>query len=220
MYSLQAVLQHASHMVERRLSPLRNFFSVPSQGSEEEEEEDVEQVATRVRRSGLGSKEASVRAVEGRGGEGAGGAGGPQAAAAGNATLDRIAKMSNDELVQFIQQMDAPGAPMEPVAQVLADFGVEGCDLVEALAGGVSGVLAQAALARSSGTEGYLASMLDGPLGSAAALHAAAALRLTIPSGLATLDRFDGLDGGRLAPSDGAITVPLGPGLGVGPAEA
>ena len=87
-------------------------------------------------------------------------------------------------------------------------------------AGGVSGLLAQAALARSSGTEVYLASMLDGPIGIAAALHAAAALRLTIPSGLATLDRFDGLDGGLLAPSDGAITVPLGPGLGVGPAEA
>ena len=89
-----------------------------------------------------------------------------------------------------------------------------------ARAGGVSGLLAQAALARSSGTEVYLASMLDGPIGIAAALHAAAALRLTIPSGLATLDRFDGLDGGLLAPSDGAITVPLGPGLGVGPAEA
>ncbi|MBJ7243930.1 MAG: hypothetical protein JHD03_03830, partial [Solirubrobacteraceae bacterium] len=87
-------------------------------------------------------------------------------------------------------------------------------------AGGVSGLLAQAALARSSGTEVYLASMLDGPIGIAAALHAAAALRIMIPSGLATLDRFDGLDGGLLAPSDGAITVPLGPGLGVGPAEA
>ena len=87
-------------------------------------------------------------------------------------------------------------------------------------AGGVSGLLAQAALARSSGTEVYLASMLDGPIGIAAALHAAAALRLTIASGLATLDRFDGLDGGLLAPSGGAITVPLGPGLGVGPAEA
>ncbi len=87
-------------------------------------------------------------------------------------------------------------------------------------AGGVSGLLAQAALARSSGTEVYLASMLDGPIGIAAALHAAAALRIMIPSGLATIDRFDGLDGGLLAPSGGAITVPLGPGLGVGPAEA
>ena len=87
-------------------------------------------------------------------------------------------------------------------------------------AGGISGLLAQAALARSSGTEVYLASMLDGPIGIAAALHAAAALRTTIPSGLATLERFDGLDGGLLAPSGGAITVPLGPGLGVGPAEA
>ena len=87
-------------------------------------------------------------------------------------------------------------------------------------AGGVSGLLAQAALVRSSGSEVYLASMLDGPIGIAAAVHAAAALRIAIPSGLATLERFDGLDGGLLAPSDGAITVPLGPGLGVGPAEA
>ncbi len=87
-------------------------------------------------------------------------------------------------------------------------------------AGGISALLAQAALVRSSGSEVYLASMLDGPIGIAAAVHAAAALRITIPSGLATLELFDGLDGGLLAPSDGAITVPLGPGLGVGPAEA
>jgi len=84
----------------------------------------------------------------------------------------------------------------------------------------VSGLLAHAALARSSGSEVYIASMLDGPVGIAAALHAASALRITQACGLATLDRFDGLDGGLLAPSDGAITVPLGPGLGVGPAEA
>lgn len=87
-------------------------------------------------------------------------------------------------------------------------------------AGGISALLAQAALVRSSGAEVYIASMLDGPVGIAAALHAAAALRIAIPCGLATLDRFDGFDGGLLAPSDGAISVPLGPGLGVGPAEA
>ena len=86
--------------------------------------------------------------------------------------------------------------------------------------GGISALLAQAALARSGGAEVYVASMLDGPIGIAAALHAAAALRIGMPSGLATLERFDGLDGGLLAPSDGAITVPLGPGLGIGPAEA
>ena len=87
-------------------------------------------------------------------------------------------------------------------------------------AGGVSALLAQAALARSSGTDVYIASMLDGPIGVAAALHAAAALRVERPCGLATLDRFEGFDGGLLAASDGAIAVPLGSGLGVGPAEA
>lgn len=87
-------------------------------------------------------------------------------------------------------------------------------------AGGVSALLAQAELARSSGAEVYIASMLDGPVGIAAALHAAAALRIELPCGLATLERFDGFDGGLLAPSDGSIAVPLGSGLGVGPAEA
>ena len=87
-------------------------------------------------------------------------------------------------------------------------------------AGGISALLAQAALVRSSGADVYIASMLDGPVGIAAALHAAAALRITIPCGLATLDRFDGFDGGLLAASGGAVSVPLGPGLGVGPAEA
>jgi L-Ala-D/L-Glu epimerase len=86
-------------------------------------------------------------------------------------------------------------------------------------AGGVSALLAQAALVRSTGCDVYIASMLDGPIGIAAAVHAAAALRVDVPCGLATLDRFDGFDGGLLAPSAGAITVPLGPGLGVGPAE-
>ncbi|MSX02441.1 MAG: hypothetical protein F2813_04680 [Actinobacteria bacterium] len=87
-------------------------------------------------------------------------------------------------------------------------------------AGGISALLAQAALVRSSGGEVYVASMLDGPVGIAAAVHAAAALRITTPCGLATLDRFDGVDGGLLAPTGGEITVPLGAGLGVGPAEA
>ena len=74
--------------------------------------------------------------------------------------------------------------------------------------GGISGVLAQAALAMSMGTDVYLASTYDGPLGIAAAVHAAAALRVALPCGLATLE-----DAGALAPVGGAITVPTGPGL-------
>jgi L-Ala-D/L-Glu epimerase len=74
--------------------------------------------------------------------------------------------------------------------------------------GGISGLLAQAALARAMGTEVYLASTYDGPLGIAAALHAAAALRCELPCGLATL-----ADAGPLTPRDGFIDVPAAGGL-------
>ena len=76
--------------------------------------------------------------------------------------------------------------------------------------GGISGVLAAARTARQAGYEVYLASTLDGPLGIAAALHAAVALNPDRPSGLATLSRFAGRDdplpavGGVLAPPDRA----------------
>jgi L-alanine-DL-glutamate epimerase-like enolase superfamily enzyme len=85
--------------------------------------------------------------------------------------------------------------------------------------GGVSGLLAAAALVRSSGAEVYVASTLDGPLGVAAGVHAAAALaaRGPLPAcGLATLGLFADLDG-ALAPAGGEIAVPHGPGLGVEP---
>ena len=83
-----------------------------------------------------------------------------------------------------------------------------------ARSGGIGGLLAAASLVRASGAEAYLASSYDGPLGIAAALHAAAALAPLPPCGLATLDLFDG----RSSPFpvvDGAIAVPTGPGLGV-----
>ncbi len=85
--------------------------------------------------------------------------------------------------------------------------------------GGISGLLAAASLVRASGAEAYVASTLDGPLGIAAALHAAAALasRGPLPAcGLATLAMFEGI-GDPLAAVDGAICVPDGPGLGVEP---
>jgi L-alanine-DL-glutamate epimerase-like enolase superfamily enzyme len=85
--------------------------------------------------------------------------------------------------------------------------------------GGISGLLAAAALVRASGAEVYVASTLDGPLGVAAGVHAAAALasRGPLPAcGLATLGMFDGL-ADPLAPVEGKIAVPDGPGLGVEP---
>jgi L-alanine-DL-glutamate epimerase-like enolase superfamily enzyme len=83
--------------------------------------------------------------------------------------------------------------------------------------GGISGLLAAAALVRTSGAEVYLASTLDGPLGVAAALHAAAALASrgpVAPCGLATLALFEELDD-PLPARDGRIALPAGPGLGV-----
>jgi L-alanine-DL-glutamate epimerase-like enolase superfamily enzyme len=85
--------------------------------------------------------------------------------------------------------------------------------------GGIAGLLAAATLVRASGAEVYLASTLDGPLGIAAALHAAAALasRGALPHcGLATLGLFADV-GDPLPVSAGAIAVPSGPGLGVDP---
>jgi L-alanine-DL-glutamate epimerase-like enolase superfamily enzyme len=80
--------------------------------------------------------------------------------------------------------------------------------------GGISGLLASATLVRATGAEPYVASTFDGPIGIAAALHAAAALRLNAACGLATLDLFeeDGVEH-PLAVRDGAIAVPHGPGL-------
>jgi L-Ala-D/L-Glu epimerase len=85
--------------------------------------------------------------------------------------------------------------------------------------GGISGLLAAAALVRASGAEVYVASTLDGPLGVAAGVHAAAALasRGPLPAcGLATLSMFEGL-AEPLVPVRGEIAVPSGPGLGVEP---
>jgi L-alanine-DL-glutamate epimerase-like enolase superfamily enzyme len=79
--------------------------------------------------------------------------------------------------------------------------------------GGISGLLAAATLVRATGAEPYVASTFDGPLGIAAALHAAAALRLAPPCGLATLDLFEDIGDHPFVVRDGVIAVPLGPGL-------
>jgi L-alanine-DL-glutamate epimerase-like enolase superfamily enzyme len=80
--------------------------------------------------------------------------------------------------------------------------------------GGISGTLDAARRARAAGYEIYLASSLDGPLGIAAALHAATAIRPDRPSGLATLGLFDADD--PLPAVRGRIAMPVGPGLGDG----
>jgi L-alanine-DL-glutamate epimerase-like enolase superfamily enzyme len=85
--------------------------------------------------------------------------------------------------------------------------------------GGIAGLLVAATLVRAHGAQVYLASTLDGPLGVAAALHAAAALASRGPiehCGLATLGMFAGLED-PLPARGGMIALPSTPGLGVEP---
>ncbi|HEU4658048.1 MAG TPA: mandelate racemase/muconate lactonizing enzyme family protein [Capillimicrobium sp.] len=107
--------------------------------------------------------------------------------------------------VALDETADAPGALTARVADAVC--------LKVSRAGGIAALLAQASLVRATGADVYLASTYDGPRGVAAALHAAAALRVELPCGLATLGAFE--DVGVLPVADGAIAVPDAPGLGV-----
>jgi L-Ala-D/L-Glu epimerase len=111
------------------------------------------------------------------------------------------------------------------IDETAAEHGALGAGVADAVClkigrcGGISGLLAAATLVRASGAEAYVASTLDGPLGVAAALHAAAALasRGPVPAcGLATLRMFDGIED-ALPARRGTIALPSAPGLGVGP---
>jgi L-alanine-DL-glutamate epimerase-like enolase superfamily enzyme len=83
--------------------------------------------------------------------------------------------------------------------------------------GGISSLLVQATLVRAGGAEAYLASTYDGPRGIAAAVHAAAALGVELPCGLATLSLFaDDALAEALPVVGGMIATPTGPGLGLG----
>lgn len=80
--------------------------------------------------------------------------------------------------------------------------------------GGISGLLAQAALVRATGADVYVSSTFDGPIGIAAAVHCAAALKPDGACGLGTLGLFaDELT--VLPVHEGVIEVPDTPGLGV-----
>jgi L-alanine-DL-glutamate epimerase-like enolase superfamily enzyme len=79
--------------------------------------------------------------------------------------------------------------------------------------GGIAGTIETATRARAVGYEVYLASTLDGPLGIAAALHAATVIGPERACGLATLGLFaDRRD--PLPPVRGSVVAPGGPGLG------
>jgi L-Ala-D/L-Glu epimerase len=81
--------------------------------------------------------------------------------------------------------------------------------------GGISAVLEDARAARAAGSSVYLSSTYDGPLGIAAGVHTAAALRISRPCGLATLASFAEPTGAP-EPRGGSIAVPSAPGLSPG----
>jgi L-Ala-D/L-Glu epimerase len=102
---------------------------------------------------------------------------------------------------------------LDETAAVPGAFERRTCDaacLKIARSGGLSGLLERAARARAAGYRLYLASILDGPLGIAAALHAAVAIRPQLACGLATLGVFADRPvplrarGGRMPLSSGA----------------
>ncbi len=110
--------------------------------------------------------------------------------------------------VSIDETADEPGALTAAVADAVC--------LKVGRCGGIGGLLSQAALVRATGADVYVASTMDGPRGIAAAVHAAAALRVDLACGLATLGHFAGFEEPEaLRVVDGAIWVPVGAGLGV-----
>lgn len=133
-----------------------------------------------------------------------------------------------------VELCEEPAAGLEPLEQVAAESEVpvaldesatapgalerrrcRAACLKVAAWGGISGVLNAARRARRVGYGIYLASTLDGPLGIAAALHAAAAIGPDYACGLATLPLFAARED-PLPQRQGEIAVPAGAGLGHG----
>ena len=144
---------------------------------------------------------------------------------------ERIRALSRFDLELFeepVHGLDAiravarsvPGVALavdETAADATAPGAGRACDAVclkIAASGGITGLLKDAEAARAAGYDVYLASTLDGPLGIAAALHAAAIVKPNRHCGLATLDRFAQAVPEALLPVSGHMRVPPGPGLG------
>jgi o-succinylbenzoate synthase len=122
---------------------------------------------------------------------------------------EQIAELSSQTEVPLAmdESTAAPGALDRRVCEAVC--------LKISRGGGITGLLDAGRRARAAGYQVYLASTLDGPLGIAAALHAAAALAPDRPSGLATLRLFaDQPD--PLPPNEGRIRISSEPGLGSG----
>jgi len=162
-------------------------------------------VALRVDANGAWDVEGAVRAIE----------------ALAPVGLELVEEPTHGlEAVRAVRERVAVRVAIDETA---AEHGALGAGVADAVClkisrcGGIAGLLAAAALVRASGAEVYLASTLDGPLGIAAAVHAAAALasRGPLPAcGLATLGLFEDFPD-PLPVRSGHISVPSAPGLGV-----
>jgi L-alanine-DL-glutamate epimerase-like enolase superfamily enzyme len=145
--------------------------------------------------------------------------------------IDALAPAGLELIEEPVHGLRAVRAVREKVAvriaidETAAEHGALGAGVADAVClkisrcGGISALLAAAALVRASGAEVYLSSTLDGPLGTAAAIHAAAALasRGAVPHcGLATLELFKDIEN-PLPARAGQIEVPTAAGLGVDP---
>jgi L-alanine-DL-glutamate epimerase-like enolase superfamily enzyme len=165
------------------------------------------ETALRLDANGAWSVEEAVRAIE----------------ALGPAGLELVEEPVHG--LQAVREVRERVAARVAIDETAGEHGALGAGVADAVClkisrcGGISALLAAATLVRASGAEPYLASTYDGPLGIAAAIHAAAALasRGPVPHcGLATLALFADLEN-PLPASKGRIAVPGAPGLGVEP---
>ena len=146
-------------------------------------------------------------------------------------TIDALAPAGLELVEEPVHGLAAVREVRERVAvrvsidETAAEHGALGAGVADAVClkisrcGGIAGLIAASTLVRASGAEPYIASTLDGPLGVAAGVHAAAALasRGAVPHcGLATLEMFADIEN-PLPARDGRIALPSGPGLGVDP---
>ncbi len=154
----------------------------------------------------------------------ANGAWSPQEALANLSVLEPIGIELCEEPVAGVPEIAALASlteiplALDESAVAPATFARRACDLIclkIARCGGASGLIDAARRAREVGYEVFLASTLDGPLGIAAALHAAAVVAPQRACGLATLSMFE-VPLGPLAPIRGRLSPPPGPGLGDG----
>jgi L-alanine-DL-glutamate epimerase-like enolase superfamily enzyme len=127
--------------------------------------------------------------------------------ASGVEEIARVAAAVSPLAIAIDETAAAPGALERRCCEAVC--------LKIARCGGISGAVEQAQRARRAGYDVYLASTFDGPLGIAAAVHAAAVVQPRRPCGLATLALFEGGED-PLPVRGGFIEAPGGPGLGDG----